>query len=225
MILNWANIDTVLLDMDGTLLDLHFDNFFWLTHLPEYYAAQFPGEEQRARDALKRQLFEKQGSLDWYCTQFWSDELNLDIIALKKQIGHLIIERPESLSFLEALGSCDKKRVLVTNAHPDSMSIKFSVTSIEPLLDEIISSHDYGYPKESANFWNTLQANSPFDPKKTLFIDDSLPVLNAAKDYGIEHLLCIDSPDSKKPASPCSDFPSISHFNELLTIGGALINA
>ena len=105
------------------------------------------------------------------------------------------------------------------------MSIKFSVTSIEPLLDEIISSHDYGYPKESANFWNTLQANSPFDPKKTLFIDDSLAVLNAAKDYGIEHLLCIDSPDSKKPASPCSDFPSISHFNELLTIGGALINA
>ena len=96
MVLNWANIDTVLLDMDGTLLDLHFDNFFWLNHLPDYYAAKFPGAEQLARDALTRKLAEKQGTLEWYCTKFWSDELNLDIIALKKQIGHLISERPQS---------------------------------------------------------------------------------------------------------------------------------
>ncbi|HBT55971.1 MAG TPA: haloacid dehalogenase, partial [Pseudomonas sp.] len=32
--LNWNAIDTVLLDMDGTLLDLHFDNHFWLEHMP-----------------------------------------------------------------------------------------------------------------------------------------------------------------------------------------------
>ena len=222
MVLNWTNIDTVLLDMDGTLLDLHFDNFFWLTHLPEYYAAKFPGKEQQARDALKRQLFEKQGSLDWYCTTFWSDELDLDIIALKKQIGHLISERPQSLSFLKALGSHNKKRVLVTNAHPDSVTIKFSATRIEPLLDQVISSHDYGYPKESPQFWNALQKHSPFNPEKTLFIDDSVAVLNAAKNYGIGHILCIDTPDSKKPSSPCVEFPSISHFEELLTIDGAL---
>ncbi|NLD01354.1 MAG: haloacid dehalogenase, partial [Gammaproteobacteria bacterium] len=36
--LPWAHIDTVLLDMDGTLLDLHFDNFFWLKYLPQCYA-------------------------------------------------------------------------------------------------------------------------------------------------------------------------------------------
>ena len=36
--LPWSDIDTVLLDMDGTLLDLHFDNHFWLEHLPQRYA-------------------------------------------------------------------------------------------------------------------------------------------------------------------------------------------
>jgi|TARA_B110000305_G_scaffold117749_1_gene132218 putative hydrolase of the HAD superfamily len=223
--LNWADIDTVLLDMDGTLLDLHFDNFFWLNHLPDYYAAKFPGKEQLARDTLTRQLSEKQGTLEWYCTKFWSDELDLDIIALKKQIGHLINERPQSLLFLEALGRQHKRRVLVTNAHPDSITIKFSATRIEPLLDQVISSHDYGYPKESPKFWNALQKHSPFNPAKTLFIDDSIAVLNAAKNYGIAHILCIDKPDSTRSPSPCAEFPSISHFDELLTINGALHNA
>jgi len=170
-------------------------------------------------------LSEKQGTLEWYCTKFWSDELDLDIIALKKQIGHLINERPQSLLFLEALGRQHKKRVLVTNAHPDSITIKFSATRIEPLLDQVISSHHYGYPKESPKFWNALQKHSPFNPEKTLFIDDSIAVLNAAKNYGIAHILCIDKPDSTRSPSPCAEFPSISHFDELLTINGALHNA
>ncbi|MCP4043692.1 MAG: haloacid dehalogenase, partial [Gammaproteobacteria bacterium] len=33
-VINWNSIHTVLLDMDGTLLDLHFDNQFWLEHVP-----------------------------------------------------------------------------------------------------------------------------------------------------------------------------------------------
>ena len=33
-IIDWTRIDTILLDMDGTLLDLGFDNFFWREHVP-----------------------------------------------------------------------------------------------------------------------------------------------------------------------------------------------
>jgi len=34
----WGDINTVFLDMDGTLLDLNFDNHFWLEHVPQRYA-------------------------------------------------------------------------------------------------------------------------------------------------------------------------------------------
>ena len=36
--LNWSKIDTVLLDMDGTLLDLHYDSHFWLNVIPQQHA-------------------------------------------------------------------------------------------------------------------------------------------------------------------------------------------
>ena len=35
----WQEVDTVLLDMDGTLLDLAFDNYFWQTLVPETWGA------------------------------------------------------------------------------------------------------------------------------------------------------------------------------------------
>jgi putative hydrolase of the HAD superfamily len=37
--IDWSRIDTVLLDMDGTLLDLRFDNWFWQELIPSRYAA------------------------------------------------------------------------------------------------------------------------------------------------------------------------------------------
>ena len=39
-LIDWEEIDTILLDMDGTLLDLNYDLHFWLEHLPLIYASQ-----------------------------------------------------------------------------------------------------------------------------------------------------------------------------------------
>ena len=35
----WMRVETVLLDLDGTLLDLAFDNYFWRERVPAAYAA------------------------------------------------------------------------------------------------------------------------------------------------------------------------------------------
>lgn len=218
---DWNDIDTVLLDMDGTLLDLHFDNFFWLQHLPRRYSEQHGVELSQARHNLQQRMASTQGTLDWYCTDFWSQQFNLDVIDLKREVIHLVDERPQALNFLQTLGTLGKQRILITNAHRDSVDIKFAVTSIEPLLDTVISSHDYGYPKEHPLFWQHLQKNMPFDPSKTLFIDDSEPVLHSAKTYGIAHLLCIDKPDSQQPARPCSNFASIGDFDQILNLTGS----
>ena len=221
MNIDWQNIDTVLLDMDGTLLDLHFDNFFWLEHLPKRYAAQNQDSHEDVIASLRQQLFDKQGTLEWYCTDYWSRQLGLNIIELKREISHLINERPQVLSFLQALKANNKNCLLITNAHPDSVALKFSVTRIEPLFDKVISSHQYGYPKEALGFWRRLQEECPFDPERSLFIDDSESVLRAAKDYGIAHLLSIKKPDSQRETSPSKQFRSIGDFAEVLSLEAA----
>ena len=220
MALNWRDIDTVLLDMDGTLLDLHFDTFFWMQHLPKRYAEQHNMSLEQVAEKLARRMSDFQGTLNWYCTDFWSAEFDLDILALKQEIDHLIGYRPHARSFLEALGTHNKQRVLVTNSHRDSVDLKFALTGIDAHLDSVISSHDYGQPKEDQRFWQQLQENIRFDPKRTLFIDDSEPVLRSAEKFGIAHLLSIEQPDSQTARRQPSNFTMLDSFAHLMTSDG-----
>lgn len=215
---NWDEVDTVLLDMDGTLLDLHFDSHFWMHHLPQRYSDKHGIPADQVIADLQQRLAARQGTLDWYCTDFWSRELDIDVVDLKREVKHLINERPQCLDFLRALGDRGKKRILITNAHRDSVDIKFAVTGIQALLDEVISSHDYGCPKEDQRFWQQLQQNMPFDPARTLFIDDSEPVLRSAQVYGIAHLLAIETPDSQQAPKTCFGIPAIQHFSQILNL-------
>lgn len=212
---DWQGIDTVLLDMDGTLLDLHFDNFFWLEHLPRRYAEHFDLCPEQATRDLHGRFNSKQGTLDWYCTEYWSKELGVDIPALKREIDYLIAERPHVQEFLQELGKEGKQRILITNAHHQSLDLKLSVTCIGSLLDKIISSHSYGYPKEDQAFWEKLSEEITFDPARTLFIDDSEAILRSAETFGIGHLLCIEQPDSKKQPRLTTAYPAIQHFSQL----------
>jgi HAD superfamily hydrolase (TIGR01509 family) len=185
--LPWNTIDTVLLDMDGTLLDLHFDNHFWLHHLPQRYA-EHHGISRALADAELLPLFrEHAGQLNWYCTDFWSRELNLSIRDLKREVAHLIALRPDADTFLAALRTAGKQVVLITNAHRDSLSLKMERIELAPYFDRLISSHDYGFPKEDQQFWHALQQDCPFTPARSLFIDDSLPILRSAGVFGIGH--------------------------------------
>lgn len=215
MNLNWLTIDTVLLDMDGTLLDLHFDNLFWLNHLPRRYAELHGICLDLATQQLYAQFREKQGTLDWYCIEYWSNTLQIDIRQLKEELRHLIRERPFVQEFLHCLKLCNKQRVLITNAHPQSLEMKLNVTGIGPQLDRIVSSHHYGAPKESQHFWAKLQEQLDFTPGRTLFIDDSEPVLQAACAFGIGHLLTISQPDSQQAPRTPGAFPAIAHFDEI----------
>ena len=86
--LNWSLINTVLLDMDGTLLDLHYDNHFWLEHVPRRYAEKHALSLEAAKEALRGRYRQAEGTLDWYCVDYWTRELNLDIALLKEEVDH-----------------------------------------------------------------------------------------------------------------------------------------
>ncbi len=204
--LPWENIDTVLLDMDGTLLDLHFDNFFWLRYLPECYAKKNGITYAEAEAYLQPLLASYTGQLNWYCVEFWSQTLDLPIKQMKQDTSELIGLRANSDQFLNRLQRAGKRCVLVTNAHRDSLNIKLEKVHLAPLLDVIVSSHDYGYPKEDQRFWHSLSEQIDYQPERSLFIDDSLPVLRSAQGYGIGHLRAVLQPDSQGPDKNCEEF-------------------
>ena len=212
----WRDIDTVLLDMDGTLLDLHFDNHFWLEHLPQRYA-ELHGISRAMADMELQPLFaENAGKLNWYCLDFWSAELKLSVRDLKLETAHLIALRPDADTFLAAIRQAGKRVILITNAHRDSLSLKLERIELAPYFERLISSHDYGFPKESAQFWSALQADIDFDPARSLFIDDTLPILRSAKAFGIGHLLAVREPDSRKGPKDTEEFDAVEHYLDLI---------
>lgn len=213
---DWDNVDKVFLDMDGTLLDLHFDNHFWLQYVPERYAHAHAIPLEAARAELHNRYKDLEGTLEWYCVDHWSRTLGLDIALLKEETDHLIAIHPQVLEFLEALGERDRRRVLVTNAHQKSIAIKMEKTNLAGHLDRIVCSHNLGVPKESPEFWPLVQEIEPFDKDRTLFVDDSPVVLQVARDYGFRHLLGVLRPDSKAPPRVAGDFPAIDSFADLL---------
>jgi putative hydrolase of the HAD superfamily len=212
----WSDIDTVLLDMDGTLLDLCFDNYFWLELLPERYAHARQISVTAAREALVSKFEAHAGTLNWYCTDFWSRQLGLNIARLKREVAHKVRFLDGAEHFLRTLRSWGKRLVLVTNAHRDSLDIKAGHTQLAHYFERLTSSHDYGAAKEDPKFWAALRRDVDFHPQRTLFVDDSVAVLRAARAHGIEHLVSITQPDSTLPPRTVDEFPAVRGVVELL---------
>ena len=211
----WDDIDTVLLDLDGTLLDLHFDNHFFTEHLPGHLAERDAISLADARAELAQRCQRVEGTLQWYCLDYWARELDLDIIALKGEIGHLVRWRPHARAFLRALARAGKRRVLATNAHPGSIGFKFERVALEQPLDAQYTAHALGAPKEDSRYWDALHARERFDPDRTLFFDDNADVLAAARDWGMPHVIGIRHPDSRRPPNALDGFRSVSDFDQV----------
>lgn len=216
--IDWSRIDTVLLDMDGTLLDLHYDNYFWNDFLPKHWARENGFEPEQAKQELMARIRGAQGSLQWYCTDFWSEQLSLNIAELKREVADRIAYRPHTEDFLTQLKSSGRQVWLATNAHWDSYNLKAEITGLERYLHEIFISHQFKAAKEEQSFWHELQAAKPFDPERSLLIDDNVSVLDAALEYGVGQVLCLRQPDSQTPARDNLPHPAILHFDEIMPI-------
>ncbi|VAW69109.1 GMP/IMP nucleotidase YrfG [hydrothermal vent metagenome] len=214
--IDWTKITTVFLDLDGTLLDLHFDNHFWLEYVPQCYALKHSLSIEASHDTLRQKYSAAYGSLNWYCVEYWTQELGLDIASLKHSIREKICVRPHVEEFLQALRMSGRRVVLVTNAHPLSFEIKLQETGLGQYFHRIITSHELSYAKEEAEFWLRLAEIEPVDKAATLFIDDNFEVLDAAKRYGIEHLLAIKRPDSTEKDKEHPHYHLLASFKGLV---------
>lgn len=216
MPVNWNDIDTVLLDMDGTLLDRHFDDHFWLEHVPKRYAAKHHLTVEEVKEKLYAMFRSQEKTLNWTDLDYWSHQLGLDIPLLKQEVDHLIAVHPDVIEFLDFLRSRQKGVHLVTNAHGKTLSLKMKKTRLGSYFDTIVSAHDLGLPKEDVAFWGRLQEKIPFDPSRTMLGEDSETNLGTAAAYGIRYLIFVSSSNSQLPAAPSGQFLSVNTFGELL---------
>ncbi|MBT8114997.1 MAG: GMP/IMP nucleotidase [Arenicella sp.] len=212
MYIDWSNIETVLLDMDGTLLDLHFDSHFWLDHLPQVYAQKHQLSDEEVQQIMMPLFENHAGTLNWYCVEFWSDALGLDIMQHKQEVSHKIGYRPAAQGFLQRCREQVDDLRLITNAHREVLNLKIEHTKLDQYFDQMVCSHELGAPKEQLEFWSSLHSMQGFDPDSTLFIDDSETVLDAAHAFGIGHIFSIAEPDSQRERAQASKFPMLTSF-------------
>ncbi len=210
------DIKFILLDMDGTLLDLYFDDYFWGHLVPEKYADKHDITFGAAKDLLYKTYKSHEKTLNWTDIDFWSKELHLDIPVLTEQIRHLIEVHPHVIDFLKMLKKQRKKVFLVTNAHYKTVKIKLKKTEIGKYFDSVLCSCDVGYPKESIEFWYKAEKRLRFDKEQALFIDDTEDVLKTARDYGIRYLLFKARANSKLKLKQSKEFLTITDFRELM---------
>lgn len=211
----WDDIETVLLDMDGTLLDLHFDDHFWQVSIPRAWAARNGVDEVRAISELKPVFTEIEATLDWYCLDFWSDRLDMDVFALAREITHLVSLRPHVEEFLEYLLARDKEVILVTNSHEKFLHMKMGITGIDQYFRHMFNAHEFGEPKEAPRFWQLLENRVNIDRNRTVLIDDNHDVLRSAAEHGIRFLLSIAQPNSRREARKTTGFPAVHCFRDL----------
>ena len=214
--LDWSKVTTVLLDMDGTILDLHYDNHFWLEYLPKRYSEMADISFEQAKKRLIEHYERVQGTIAWYCLDYWAEQTQLPIVELKKEIAHLISLREDAKAFLIALKKTGRDIVLVTNAHPDSLSLKIERTQLDQYFDTLYSTHQFGVTKESQVLWQKLEAHHGFNKANCLFIDDSPVILKSAQRFGIGQVLAVANPDSKRPHQEITEFPSITDFTSMI---------
>lgn len=197
--IDWRSIDDVLLDMDGTLLDLHYDATFWLNNVHSIVANLTGEPEHVIQERFHRELKKHEGTLAWYCTDYWADFFGIDLIEAKQQLAHLIRFRPHAEQFLNVLNSLPLRTLIATNAHPDVIQLKLNVVPLEDMVDGIVSSHQYGVAKEHPDFWRALFDEYAINPDRAMFMDDSSKVLDAADRAGVREVVEIRHPNLSEP--------------------------
>lgn len=218
MTVRWQSVDLVMLDMDGTILDLAFDNFFWSEVVPARYAQRRGLSFEAAAAELQPHFDGLRGTLPWYSLTHWSALTGLDLVKLKHEVRHRSGPLPGADGFLRAVKASGRTLWLVTNADPHALDIKQSHSGLAQHFDRLLSSHDFGAPKEDARFWPRLAERHPFDRARALFVDDNASVLSAARDYGIAQLVAIRHPDSTRPARDVPGFVAVDRLADLLPV-------
>jgi len=211
-------IKTVLLDMDGTILDKYYDDYFWEIYVPQKYAEKEGISFEEAQKILFSMYKAEEGTLNWTDINFWSKKTGLNIFELKKEVEHLIAPHPDAEEFLKAVSSNGKEVYLVTNAHNKVMELKLKKTGFHKYFHATFTAFDIGYPKENIEFWKRLKEKVSFEPEHSIFIDDTEEILHTAKLSGIRLPILRAVSSARSIPKKSKEFLTIMSFREIINL-------
>lgn len=213
---NWDDIDDVLLDMDGTLLDRHFDNVLFEEALPQRYAERQALSLDQARRSLMAMYRSVEGQLEWTDLAYWSRRVGVDVVALHRELDYLIAFLPGAKEFLARLRQSGKRITILTNAHRAGVEIKAAKTGLDRYVDRIVDAFEVGYLKMHRDYWPHCRRLVGFDPTGSLYVDDDEQCLAAAEQFGIGRVYHRSKSSSQLPPDPSTQFTSIEDFSSLM---------
>jgi putative hydrolase of the HAD superfamily len=205
----------VLLDLDGTLLDQAYDNHIWRDLVPQRFAVAQGLDLHVAYSEIARRFAERNGTLDWYCIDYWSRSLGIDIGALHREVRSHVAWLPGAREFLVRMRASGKRLVLLTNSHPIALAVKHEESGVLDYLDAAVTSHDFGAPKEHAQFWTAALERFEYDPSRSLFADDNSKMLEAARSAGVRWIYGIRHWDTKGSRREHVDHPAVDSVADL----------
>jgi putative hydrolase of the HAD superfamily len=216
---DWPAIDTVLLDLDGTLLDQAYDNHIWRDLIPQQFAVRRGLEIGAAYAEIERLFAGRSGTLEWYDIEFWNRTLGVDVGALHREVRAHVAWLPGAREFLARVREMGKRLVLLTNSHPVALEVKHEQTGVLDLLDAAASSQEFGAPKEQQGFWTAARARFGFDPARSLFADDNPKMLDAAREAGVRWIYGVRHWDSKGLRRQHAEHAAVDGVFDLLDAG------
>ena len=213
---DWDRVNDVLLDMDGTLLDRHFDNFFFEEELPRRYAAKEGLQFEASRERLMAMYRSVEGELAWTNLDYWTGRVGIDVVEMHRELQHMIAFLPGAQQFLEAVRASGKRIVVLTNAHHTGVKVKSAKTGLDRYVDRIVDAFEVGYLKMRPEYWPACHRLVGFDPSRSLYVDDDESCLRAARHYGIAAIVHSAKSSSQLPPAPSFSFPSVERLSTLL---------
>ncbi|MDC0414901.1 HAD hydrolase-like protein [Gammaproteobacteria bacterium] len=210
----FKDIECLLIDMDGVILDNAYDNDFWQNQIPEVIADS-KGIEFDDAKRLAIQIFNyKKNTKDWYDVDYWSNMLSIDIVAQKrseKSFSRISLYDGviDTLSVLKN----KTKMILITNAHRKTLNIKLEKYNLTPYFDEMVCAHELNYVKEDIQLWYMLRSKYRLDYEKTLLVEDTINNINVGLSAGISGAIYVG--DEKFTVS--DKIIKLSSINQILS--------
>ena len=196
------DIDCMLVDMDGVILDNTYDNNFWQNQIPGVISKNKNISFEDAK-RLAVQIFNyKKNTKDWYDVDYWSNMLNVDIEAEKRSsISFDRIQLYEGVTKTLNKLKDNFRLILITNAHRKTLNIKLEKYDLNPYFENMICAHELHYVKENIQLWYMLKSRFKLDYTKTLLIEDTINNIKVGLSAGISQAVYLGDEsyeDSKK---------------------------